>query len=467
MGRKTLLLVILVVLATNILTFLGTRAMDVETPQEGVIPELDEDFQLFQEIVGILEADHLDDIDRKKLLDGAFRGMLKELDDPQASYLDPEEYENLRIQTEGTYGGVGIEVFYEDDYVTVVSPISGTPGERAGLSTGDRIIAVDGKNLVGEGLTKAINLMRGEPGTDLKIEVERPGVDGIIEFNITREKIELTTVKHQMFDHNLGYIKLTNFSTTSPQEFQKALEKLKQEGMAGLVVDLRNNPGGSLDSAILIADMLVPEGPITHVVYGENRIETHESRSKGLQMPMVVLVNKASSSASEVLAGALQDTNTATLIGTQTFGKASVQNIRGLSNEGALRFTVAQYQTPDGRTIHEKGLTPDIKVEPPYVAELAMEPISVNLVEGDEGKEVETLQKILSEFSYFAEEISGYFDLATREALKEFQRDRGISITGEMSELVVRQLHDEIENRKKEQDNKLNRALELLKNELK
>jgi len=468
---KKILLVVLVVLATNILTFMGARSLGPETAgpvgEETAAPaDLTEDFQLFREIIDILENEHINEIDQDELLHGAFKGMLEALDDPEASYLDREDFENLRVQTEGVYGGVGIEVFLDNDYVTIVAPISGTPGEEAGLSSGDRIVAVDGINLVGEDLNKAVSLMRGEPGTDLEMEVERPGVDQVLVFEITREQIELDTVQHEMLDDQVGYIKLTSFSDTTAQEFEAAVEELKQKNMGALIIDLRNNPGGLLSAAVQIADILIPEGPITHIESREGRIETHSSEREALGIPMAALVNGASSSASEVLAGALQDTDAAVIIGTQTFGKASVQNIRPLSDGGALRYTVAHYQTPGGRTIHEEGLTPDLVVDPPAIVELAMQPISTGLVEGDEGEEVETLQKLLAEFGYLDQEVSGHFDRVTREALEAFQEDQGIYVTGEMSEMVVRKFHEEIEARRKEDDRKLDQALELLNQEL-
>ncbi len=472
MNKNKILLVVVVVLATNILTFFTARAIVTQTAtpagdieDKAVLEDVTDDFQLFQEIVGILESEHLHEIDRNKLMHGAFEGMLEALDDPEASYLDREEYENLRVQTEGVYGGVGIEVFLDDEYVTIVSPISGTPGEEAGLSSGDRIVSVDGVNLVGEDLNKAVNLMRGEPGTDVELEIERLGVDEALKFEITREKIELETVEHEMLDDNLGYIELSNFSETTAQEFEEAIEDLKQQNMEALIIDLRNNPGGLLDAAVQIANILIPEGPITHLEGRDSRLETKTSGREGLGIPMAALVNEASSSASEVLAGALQDTNTATIIGTQTFGKASVQNIRQLSDGGALRYTVAQYQTPDGRTIHEEGLEPDIEINPPPVAELAREPISTSLVEGDEGEEVETLQKLLAEFGYFDEEVSGIFDQATRAALEQFQEEQSLYVTGEMSEMVVRKFHEEIEILREKDDRKLDRAVELLEKE--
>ncbi len=466
MNKSKILLIVVVVLTTNILTFFGARTIGVGTGgpgiEESASDELTEDLQIFEEVVTLLETEHLDEIDRNQLLHGAFEGMIKTLDDPEASYLAREEYENLMVQTRGTYGGVGIEVFIDGDYVTIISPISGTPGEAAGLSSGDRIISVDGTNLVGEDLSKAVELMRGEPGTDLELEIERLGVDKTLNFEITREEIELDTVEYEMVNDRLGYIKITNFAGTTAKEFEAALKNLKQENMEALIIDLRNNPGGLLKAAVQIADLLIPEGPVTHIEDRERVVETHHSNQDGLDIPMAALVNGASSSASEVLSGALQDTGSATIIGTQTFGKASVQTIKPLSDGGAMRFTVAHYQTPDGRVIHEEGLEPDLKVEPPAIAKLATEPISTDLSRGDEGEEVETLQKLLIEFGYFEKEVNGSFDPATEEALEQFQKDHDLYVTGEMSEMVVRKFHEEVEAFRQKDDRKMERAIELL-----
>ncbi len=460
-------LFIVTVFAAGLLIFAGPGCMDAGEAENTLAePEASEELYLIEEVIQILEAEYLDEVDRDELIEGALEGMLEKLDDPYTGYMTPEDFENLMIDTRGTYGGVGIEVTEEDDYITVISAISGTPGEEAGLSSGDRIIAVDGENLVGEGLNKAVSLMRGEPGTDLVLEVERPGVGEVLEFAITREKIELETVEHEMHEGNLGYIKLTSFSETSVEEFDAALEELGQEGMAGLIIDVRDNPGGLLDAAIQIADRFIAEGPITHVEGGEGGVETYRATAEALDLPLVVLVNEVSSSGSEVLAGALQDSGTATLVGQETFGKASVQNIRQLTNGGALRYTMAHYMTPDKRAIHEEGLTPDVAVDPPDVVKLAREPISTDLARGDEGETVETLQKLLSEFGYFDGDVDGYFDDATESALEEFQADQGIHVTVEMNDMVVRKLHEEVQRLKKEQDTKLEKALELLAEKL-
>ncbi len=465
MIKRNILLVVLVVLITNVLTFFGARTIGSGPGEAGIdnaSDGLNDDLLIMEEVINLLEAEHLEEIDRNKLLHGAFEGIIKTLDDPEANYLASEEYENLMVQTRGTYGGVGIEVFIDGDYVTIISPISGTPGEAVGLVSGDRIISVDGINLVGEDLSKAVELMRGEPGTDLELEIERLGVDKTLMFEITREKIELDTVEYEMLSDRLGYIKISNFAETTAQEFETALDLLKQENMEALIIDLRNNPGGLLKAAVKIADLLIPEGPITHIEDRERIVETHYSNQEGLDIAMAALVNGASSSASEILAGALQDTGSATIIGTQTFGKASVQTIQPLSDGGALRFTVAHYQTPDGRVIHEEGLEPDFKVEPPEIVKLASEPISIDLRRGDEKEEVETLQKLLIEFGYFEEEVNGTFDQATEEALEQFQADHDLYVTGEMSEMVVRKFHEKIEALRKEDDRKMEKAIELL-----
>ncbi len=466
MNAKKIILVVIIVLTTNIITFFAASTLMLEPAEKDPAPETAQQSERINEVIAILEAEHIDEVDREKLLEGAIEGLLEELDDPQASYMTPEDYENFMIQAEGTYGGIGIEVFTDNDYVTVMAPISGTPAEEIGLSSGDRIISVDGENLVGEDLNMAVSLMRGEPGTDLSFKVDRPGVDEELEFEITREKIEIDTVEYEMLENNIGYLKLNSFGQTSGQEFKDALEEMKQDGMEGLVIDLRNNPGGLLDAAVDIADLLVPEGPITHIADRDGTLETMSSNSAALGIPLVALVNESSASASEVLAGALQDTESGTIIGTKTFGKASVQNVRELSSGGALSYTVAQYKTPSERVIDEKGLSPDLEVDPPAIAELAMKPISTSLVQGDDGEEVETLQMILEETGHYDHEITGDYDQATADALKAFQEDREINVTGEMSEMVVRQFHDEIEKRRKEDDKKLERALEELLQEL-
>ncbi|ACB85759.1 S41 family peptidase [Natranaerobius thermophilus] len=470
MRIRTILLIVFLLIFTNLVTFMGASAFMEDNTQSQVkenadiFEEFDSegDLELLEDVLGILENKYLEEVDRGELMEGALEGMLETLDDPQTNYLTPRDYQDLMVRTEGSYGGIGIEVFMDEDYVTIVAPISGTPGEEKGLRSGDRIISIDGDDIVGIDLQDAVDKMRGEPGSTVEIEIERPGLDENMEFEITRQDIEIETVNHEMKENDLGYIEITNFSQTTGEEFSEAITELEQGDMEGLVLDLRDNPGGLLNAAIEVGQEIVPAGPIVHVVGRQDTLETHESFGDGVDYPMVVLVNQNSASASEILAGALQDTETATIAGSTTFGKASVQNVEPLAHGGALQYTMAKYQTPDGRDIHEEGLNPDVEIDPPKILELTRQPISTDLSMGDEGEEVETLQSILKELDYFTEEVTGEFDEHTRDALEKFQQARGISATGEMEDMVIREFHDMIEEYLEEDDEKLERGLEIL-----
>ncbi|OWZ83716.1 S41 family peptidase [Natranaerobius trueperi] len=472
MRIKKILIVFLVLIVTNVLTFMGAHALGENdtyypsSPDFEIGNEASADFKLLEEVLQTIENNYLEEVDREELLDGALEGMLEVLDDPQTGYLTQDEFQNLMIQTEGSYGGIGIEVFKEDDYVTVVAPIAGTPGAKEGLRSGDRIISVDGEEIVGKDLDEAVDRMRGPIGSNVKIEIDRPGMEETLEFEIERKEIEIDSVEYEMVDDSVGYLKITNFSQTTGDEFEKALTDLQKSGMEGLVLDLRDNPGGVLTAAIEVSEQIVPEGPIVHQVGRDGKMETDYSQGEDPDFPIVVLVNEVSASASEILAGALQDTETATLVGSTTFGKASVQNVEPLAHGGALRYTMAKYQTPDGREIDEKGLTPDVKVDPPAIIELTRKPISTDLGIGDEGEKVKTLQEILTELGYFDDEISGYFGENTKVALEAFQQSRNIEVTGEMNEMVIREFYEEIEDLLEKQDDKLEKGIEILEKEV-
>lgn len=472
MRLKTVILVVLILVITNIVTFMGARALTPagmhqlggQAPVEDI--ENADQFELLQEILEVLDQNYLEEFDRQELKEGAIEGMLDVLDDPQTTYMTPEDYENLMIQTEGAYGGIGIEVFKEDDYVTIVAPIAGTPGEEKGLRSGDKILAVDGKDIVGVDLNEAVEMMRGEPGTAVILEIERPGVEEVLKFEIEREEIELDSVEYALLENGFAHLKVTTFQRTTGEEFREALNKAEADQARGIILDLRDNPGGLLDAAIDVAEQIVPEGPIVHVVGREEKLDTYYSEGEGVDTPMVVLVNQVSASASEILAGALQDTGAAQVVGTETFGKASVQNIQTLTTGGALRYTMAKYQTPEGRDIHETGLTPDVQVEPAPIAELAAEPVGAELALGDEGKEVENLQKVLDELGYYEGEITGHFNDATQTALEDFQQDRQLEVTGEMSHMVLNEFQEAIDELLEEEDKMLEKAIEILESEV-
>jgi carboxyl-terminal processing protease len=368
---KIIVLVLVIFLLSNVTTFFmtwGVREALWDAPagpdeQREETPTDPEEMALFFEVLKIIKENYVDSVDMKELEEGAIQGMLEVLDDPQTNFFNQESMEDMMSKTLGSYSGIGIVIDSQDNYITVISPIKGTPGERAGLLPGDRIIEVDGQSIMGISTSEAANLMRGPKGESVTLQVERAGV-GSLEFTIVRDDIDVESVFPEMLEENVGYIYISNFDRSTGKEFEEALLQLEKQGMKGLVLDLRDNPGGLLAEAVRVARAIVPEGPITHVVDGSgNTIKTHYSELEKKPYPIVVLVNAFSASASEIVAGALQDSLGAELVGTRTFGKATVQNLEELTNQGGIRYTVAKYLTPNRRNIHGEGLNPDHIVE--------------------------------------------------------------------------------------------------------
>ena len=327
-----------------------------------------EQLRLFTEVLSIVQNQYVDEVPPKDLIYNAIKGTLRGLD-PHSSFLDPESYREMQVETSGSFGGLGIEITLKDDILTVVSPIDGTPAYRAGLHTGDRIIKIDGLSTKDMQLADAVKRMRGKPGTKVTISIVREGWTEPKDFDIVREQIRVQSVKSVELGDGIEYLKLRQFQEQSPHDLEAALEKFSKSGMKALILDLRGNPGGLLTAAVEVSEKFIDDGKL--VVYTEGRVRNQNMRfsahpKKGYaQMPMVVLVNGGSASASEIVAGALQDWGRASIVGTQTFGKGSVQTIIPLSDGSGLRLTTAKYFTPKGRSIHGKGITPDIVVELP------------------------------------------------------------------------------------------------------
>jgi len=326
-----------------------------------------DELRTFTEVYGRIKDDYVETTEDKKLLTQAIRGMLSGLD-PHSSYLDPEEFKELRAGTTGTFGGLGIEVGMEDGFVKVIAPIDDTPAQRAGLKSGDLIIKLDEKPVQGMSINDAVKVMRGEPGTKIKLTVARKGVGKPLEFVLERAIIRVQSVKSRMLAPGFGYVRLTQFQSQTEQQMLKAIEALKEEAggkLKGLVLDLRNNPGGVLQGSVGVADAFLNDGL---VVYTDGRVKDSKMRYSAHQgdvlggAPMVVLVNGGSASASEIVAGALQDQGRAIIMGTKTFGKGSVQSIQELANGGAIKLTTARYFTPSGRSIQAEGIVPDIEL---------------------------------------------------------------------------------------------------------
>lgn len=324
--------------------------------------------RVFSEILSLLEANYVEDLDSNELIDGAIKGLLKVLD-PHTSYLPPESFKAMQVETSGKFGGLGIEISIRDGILTVVAPIEDTPADKAGMLANDKIIKIEDESTLEMNLTDAVNLLRGERGTPVKITVLREGVEKPFEVSITRDVINVKSVKFKSYNNGIGYVKIRSFSKTTSQDLDNAIMELEKGNMEKLILDLRNNPGGLLNQAVEVSDRFLPQENL--IVYTQGKTEdqnmrfTTQNRGHHVNYPMIILVNGGSASASEIVAGALQDLNRAVIVGTQTFGKGSVQTIIPLSDGSALRLTTARYYTPGGRVIQSEGITPDIVVEMP------------------------------------------------------------------------------------------------------
>jgi carboxyl-terminal processing protease len=322
-----------------------------------------EDLQAFTDVFSRIKSDYVEEVDDKKLLEDAIRGMLSGLD-PHSSYLDTDAFGELRIGTSGQFGGLGIEVGMENGFVKVIAPIDDTPAARAGIKSGDLIVKLDDKPVKGMTLGDAVKIMRGDPNTDILLTIVREGENKPLEITITREIIRVKSVKKRLLEDGYGYVRITNFQSRTTTDLLKAIADLQEKGkLQGLVLDLRNNPGGVLNGAVGVSDAFLDKGLI---VYTEGRIDDSSLKYTATPgdalngAPLVVLVNGGSASASEIVAGAIQDHGRGIIMGFKTFGKGSVQTIQELRNGSAVKLTTARYFTPNGRSIQAEGIAPDI-----------------------------------------------------------------------------------------------------------
>ena len=320
---------------------------------------------LFGEVLEKINKQYVDEIDQSKGMDSAINGLLQSLD-PYSSYMSPEIFQEMQTETSGEFGGLGIEVSMEAGVVKVITPIDDTPASKAGIKAGDYIVKIDNVQVQGKSLSEAVDLMRGLVGTDIELTVRRRGVKKALTFNITREIIEVQSVKSDLLENNIGYIRLTSFNDNSSDQIKKKIKKLKEnENLKAFILDLRNNPGGLLTQAIKISDFFLDNGEIVSTKSrkkSENRKWFARKGDITDGKTLVVLINYGSASASEIVAGALKDHKRAIILGENSYGKGSVQSIIPLKNKGAIRLTVAKYYLPSGKSISEVGVRPDIEV---------------------------------------------------------------------------------------------------------
>ena len=350
--------ILIILTIASVIFFNQVRAQNVDKFYEKI--------DLFSEVLEKIQNDYVDEIDQAEAMDSAINGLLQSLD-PYSAYMNQKTYEESQTETSGEFGGLGIEVTMEAGVVKVISPIDDTPASRAGVKAGDYIVKIDNEQVRGKTLIEAVNLMRGPVGTSIEITVRRKNSRKAKVFKIVREIIEIKSVAAKLVDKKVGYLRLRAFNENSSDQLKKEISKIeKNKKLIGYILDLRNNPGGLLSQAVEISDFFLNDGEIVSTKGRKKRDNRKFFAKKGDKIngkPLIVLINNGSASASEIVAGALQDQKRAVLLGETTFGKGSVQIIMPLRNRGAIRLTISKYYLPSGKSISEVGVIPDIKIE--------------------------------------------------------------------------------------------------------
>ncbi|MBU1006314.1 MAG: S41 family peptidase [Candidatus Omnitrophica bacterium] len=362
MRKRFIILIVAVVFS---LGFLARDFGFAEKAQES--DDIYKELELFSDAVSLIRADYVEKPDSKELIYGAMKGMLSALD-PYSQFMDPDTYNEMKVETEGEFGGIGIEITIKDNLLTIITPIDDTPAYEAGLKAGDRIVKIEDEITRDLTLIEAVKRLRGKPGTKVRITVLREEERKLLDFTIIRSIIKLESIKRaEIIKGNIGYIRLVEFQEKTARDLETNLRKLEKEGMKGLILDLRNNPGGLLDASVGVSDKFLEEGKV--IVSTKGRVESQnfvfksKSSEKHPDYPMVVLINGGSASASEIVAGAIKDQKRGIIIGTKSFGKGSVQTVVPLSDGSAVRLTTSKYFTPSGKSIHDLGIEPDIVIE--------------------------------------------------------------------------------------------------------
>ncbi len=418
MKRLRFVIIGIIILTLGIYIYSGNCAEKKIVQKDDLYKEL----ELFSDAVGIIRSDYVEEANSKKLIYGALKGMLESLD-PHSQFLDPDTYNEMKVETEGEFGGIGIEITKKDDLLTIISPIEDTPAFKAGLKAGDRIVKIDGEITKDLTLIEAVKKLRGKPSTNVTVTVLREAEQKLIDFTITRAIIKIESIKAaKIIENNIGYVKLIEFQENTPEDLEKKLVELERRGMEGMILDLRNNPGGLLDTAVEVAGKFLEEGKLIVFTKGRLASQNIEYRARRVarhtKFPLVILVNKGSASGSEIVAGAILDNKRGIILGEKTFGKGSVQTVVPLSDGSAVRLTTSKYFTPSGRSIHNEGIAPDILVEyvepsPPQTAGSEQPDVFEKLIEEEAKKQ--PLQVYDSQLARAVDLIKGIIVYRSRE----------------------------------------------------
>lgn len=429
-------------------------------------------FGRIQTVYRLVRTYHKDGADLDTFVIGAIKGGLEALGDEYTNYFTPEEYQSFMSSLNGSFTGIGAYLEQDGDYVIIASPIKGSPAAAAGLVTGDRILKANNTSLVGASTDMAVGVIRGPKGTPVTLLIERPSENRTFTVTITRDEISIPEVESEMLTEDVGYIAISNFGDDAAVDFYKAVDAVKAEGAKGIVLDLRQNGGGYLDAAIEIASAFVPEGQPVVWEVGKAGKEAHVSSGRLINLPVAVLVDGGTASASEILAGAIQDYGVGPLVGEQTFGKGTVQSLLYMSgNQGGLKVTVAEYLTPKERHVHEKGLRPDYVVEQPKPDPERVAPLEINrpLTVSAVGLDVLYLQYRLEDLGYNTD-TDGFYGNKTKAAVEAFAADNGLDPAAGVTSAFVETLNQKVQERlqnQAEDDVQLQMALQLVEEKVK
>lgn len=419
----------------------------------------------------LIEQKYVKPIDRKKIVDGAIQGMISSLDDPYSAYMDQEEAQQFSENVQGSFSGIGAEVTMIDGRVTVIAPIKGSPAEKAGIHAKDIIVSVDSNKLDGMKLTEALEKIRGPKGTKAKFMILRAGATTPTEITIVRDNIDVETVYSEMLEGKVGKIEIRQFTQHTADRFLADLASLEAKGMKGLIIDVRNDPGGILPVVINIAQPFIPSGkPIVQVEDRNQSRQSTLSKGTGKKYPIVVLINKGSASASEILAAAIKEGAGGKIIGETSFGKGTVQISYGdeLGDGSILKMTIAKWLTPNGNWIHEKGVKPDIAVSQPEFYKVSPLTKASTLKFDDSGEDVKNAQIMLEGLGFDAGRKDGYYNDQTKKAVTAFQKKHGLKANGSIDVLTAGKIEAEVieEMRKPERDLQLKAALKYVQDKI-
>ncbi|MBM7692517.1 carboxyl-terminal processing protease [Peribacillus deserti] len=428
-----------------------------------------QEFEKLYSTYDTLNKDYYTKIDQEKIIDGAIKGMISSLDDPYTDYMDEKQAESFHENISSSFEGIGAEVQQKDNQITIVSPIKGSPAEKAGIKPRDIVLSVNGKSLEGMSANEAVLLIRGKKGTKVNLVIQREGNTQPINVTIVRDTIPIETVYAKMMKDKIARIQVTSFSERTGSELEQSMKEMKAQGMKGMVLDLRQNPGGLLDQAMKIASLFVPKDEIVfQVEYRNGKKEIAKSENTGgkPEFPVVVLVDEGSASASEIVAAALSESADIPLVGVKTYGKGTVQTTEQFKDGSNVKYTMAKWLTPDGNWIHKKGIKPNVEAKLPEYANLPFISPDKALRINSSSEEVKAGEKMLAALGYKPGTVDGYFDQNLQGAVNQFQKDVKLQQTGTIEGKTTMALMDKIREKIQKHDVQLDKAIETVKKDL-